>query len=205
MKKRFMFFVQKRGGGTVFNRLLASIDDSEFTEEGQKSLEKPFARIVPLPTVEKCIFHSLFTSVPELLKDSPCSPTELCAYSVYAEFGYHGSTLPDSNIITDPFYSPSKVVSNLPPPQWRIFSLLRDGRNQVTSRLIGDVYGHQPKHGKECISMLDDLNKFRAACISWKIKASWNLQSAAIHSDYHLIFFEELIKDPHQFVVQIFI
>jgi len=203
MKSRFMFLVQRRGGGTLLNRLLAQISDEE-----ERAANTEFARVVPLPTAEYCLFHSLYTSVPEMINRGIPGIPRLQAFSTYAEADGYDPNLP---LYTQclPSWATNNLEEWLPSHEWEVFTLVRDGRNHVTSLAKGEYRLREMENGitdeKEPFEFLEDMKEFEKQCYIWKLKNRLYLDSAQDHDHFHLIRFEDLVADPYGFLAELLI
>jgi len=210
MNNRFMFFVQERGGSNLLNRLLSQIGDNELEERalvhgGEKDIRK-------LPTKEDVKFYPLYQPVAKILTEQQDSLDQRCAYLMYAE-DWWGSESPESNI--KPIWGPSMLRSWLSPGNWLVFSMLRDGRNQVTSRLIGDYINQNPailsSHNKaftprdEIVNAaLSELDKFERLCLSWAMKVRVHLANLEKFSSmYTILKFEDMTSNPQTFLIDL--
>lgn len=206
---RFMFFCQERGGGTLYDRLLQQRDDSMLKAHGV------VAETVKLPTVEDVEYHPLYQNIPLLLQGGSGPYDKLCGYCMYADCWWGSGTV---ETFPEPIWGPTKLFTDfLGEGDWVVFSLLREGRSHVTSRVVGDYINtyNQTAEPEDRISKtrntaveyadhvnkaLSEFDKFETHCWNWKHKTRKNIENNRQFSNYHILYFEDMVADPRGFL-----
>jgi hypothetical protein len=197
-----MFFVQERGGSTIFNRLISETGDEKIKKS--KSIHGSPEDIRSLPVKEDIKLYPLYQTVPQFITEDN---EEYCAYCMYAEDWW-------GQYPTDPdycLYGPNLIQSWLPEDDWMVFALLRDGRNQITSRMIGNWMNtdlefnkkRRPPDSEVTTKALSDLDKFERQCLMWKLKTEMHLTNRESFSNYTILKFEDMTAAPEKFLTDL--
>ncbi len=194
MKSRFMFLVQRRGGSQLWNRLLGQVDDQQIDPAKHEVWIECLKEGPPrLPVEQEVYYYALYSQAPEILagvEGQPIlDPQKNYAFMLYAE--------EESN---KPTWSASSLEEWLPQKDWEVFFMVRDGRNHITSPLRGEHIVAIASGQEKQWDFLNDLEKFEQLAIHWNQKATLALEAEEKCKHFHIVHYEEMIKDPFIFL-----
>lgn len=192
--KRYLFFLNYRGGSTLFQHLLLH---KRLDEKDEKNFYFHLASIPPV----RCI-HKNCGEITRIFEQNRNEEN----LGVFTHIGnWWGNK--HSSLIPSPYGDPSPMkwgpteLINLQqqfPAEWKFINLLRDGRNQIESfrRLKGGV--------EEKLNCIDPADYFMGHCLGWRNKARIALDCETVLNNYKIFRFEDLMNNPKETLLSLF-
>ncbi len=206
--KKIIFFLHYRSGSTFFQSVSGMpwrIAQAHGLTQESKQLYNEWhhsKQLVFLPTKPKyiCPVVDNIDTIEEVVQKKPAF--DYFAWHLHVGHWW-GQT--DSKTVPPPYQLPDSYgrydrnyINKLPGQDWTFLSLMRDGRNQVSS-LFNFKGGIEEQRRKE---NADDY--FAFLCKAWSNQARLALDCQKEFSHYKIFRFEDLMANPVEYISEIF-